>query len=157
MLFELGSYILDIDVDRTRAFYKQAPKITESCDCQGCRNYVQWAETLSAEPKYTLERMGILLEKSPEVYVNCPNQDGTLFYGGFYHLCGKIIQGKDAWYKIEQDTKSLDESTLVSLTQQFQIAFSEYVALLEKDFPSPVIQMEISANLPFVLPEKCAY
>lgn len=50
MVFEIGKYTLDIDVDKTREFYIRAQKITEGCDCQGCRNYTKWAETLSVEP-----------------------------------------------------------------------------------------------------------
>lgn len=157
MLFELGDYILDIDVERTRAFYGQAETITDGCNCQGCRNYAQWAKWLSAEPKFILESMGVLLEKSPEVYVNCPNEDGTLFYGGFYHLCGKIVSGKNPWKVIGDRAKALDEDAFVSLGERFQASFTEDIALLEDNFPSPVIQMEISANIPFVLPEKCDY
>ena len=157
MLFELGNYILDIDVERTRAFYNQAQPITDGCDCQGCRNYAKWASELLAEPKYTLERMGVQLEKTPEVYVNCRNEDGTLFYGGFYHLCGKIVRGKDIWKAIVENAETLDEDAFVSLGDDFQIAFTENIALLENDFPMPVIQMEISANIPFVLSETCGY
>ena len=50
MLFELGHYILDIDIERTRAFYDQAEIITDGCNCQGCRNYSQWAAMLSTDP-----------------------------------------------------------------------------------------------------------
>ena len=157
MLFEFGTYILDIDIERTRTFYDYAKAITDGCDCQGCRNYAQWAKKLSVEPKYVLESMGVLLEKSPEVYVNCPNEDGTLFYGGFYHLCGKIISGKNPWKVIGERSKALDEDTFVPLGESFQVSFTEDIALLEKDFPTPVIQMEISASIPFVLSEKCDY
>lgn len=157
MLVEIGNYILDINVDRTRAFYQHAQAITDGCNCQGCRNYTKWASSLSAEPKFILESMGVQLEKSPEVYVNCSNEDGTLFYGGFYHLCGKIIQGKIPWKEIVENTKTFDQDAFVPLTDTFQVAFTEDIALLEKDFPAPVIQMEISADIPFGLPETCEY
>lgn len=157
MLFDFGNYVLDIDVEKTRDFYLHAHKITDGCNCQGCRNYEKWAASLSAEPKYTLEDMGILLEKSPEVYVNGPNGDGTLFYGGFYHLCGRIVRGKDPWEKTSENTKTFSEDAFIPLTDAFQIAFTENVVLLEKGFPSPVIQMELLANIPYVLTEKCDY
>ena len=157
MLFELGDYILDIDVERTRAFYGQAKAITDGCNCQGCRNYAAWVETLSEEPKYILERMGVQLEKTPEVYVNCPNDDHTLFYGGFYHLCGRIVHGKEPWRQVAEDGRTFDEDAFISLAKNYMVAFTEDIALLEKGFPTPVIQMEIMANIPFVLPEKCDY
>lgn len=150
MLFELEKYTLDIDVDRTRDFYIHADKITDGCNCQGCRNYEKWAASLSAEPKYILERMGVRLEKTTEVYVNCPNDDGSLFYGGFCHLCGKIVQGP-------KNMRTFEKDAFITLTENFQVAFTEDIALLENNFPLPVIQMEILANIPFVLLEKCDY
>lgn len=157
MVFEFGGYILDIDVEKTRDFYLSADKITDGCNCQGCRNYVKWASALCAEPKYTLERMGILLEKTPEVYVNCLNDDSSLFYGGFYHICGTIIQGKKLWKEISEKARIFDDDAFIPLTKEYQVAFTKEVHLLEKGFPAPVIQMEISANIPFVLEEKCDY
>ena len=157
MLFEFGNYILDIDVDKTREFYIHAQNITADCDCQGCRNYVKWAEELSAEPKYTLENMGVLLEKTPEVYVNCSNEDGTLYYGGFYHVCGKIVRGKNPWMTITENSRTFDEGTFVSLADGFRVSFTEDIDLLEENFPTPAIQMEILANIPFVLSERCDY
>jgi hypothetical protein len=157
MLFEFGTYVVDIDVDKTRTFYLHAHDLTDDCTCQGCRNYVAWAKSLSAEPKYILKRMGVILEKTPEVFVNCPNDDGSLFYGGFYHLCGRIVacteEQKNLWHK----GHGFDSDEFVSLTENFRIAFSENKDLLEEGFPTPVIPMEIFANIPFLLPEKIAY
>lgn len=157
MRFELGKYLLDIDIERTKAFYAYAEKITDGCICQGCRNYAEWATSLSTEPKWTLARMGIFLEKAAEVYVNHPNDDGSLFYGGFYHLCGRIVQGNEPWRQMAENVKTFNEDAFVSLAENYQVAFTEEIALLEKNFPTPVIQMEIMANVPFILPEKCDY
>ena len=41
MIFRFGDYTLDIDVERTRAFYAR-PDIeitSEKCSCAGCQNY----------------------------------------------------------------------------------------------------------------------
>jgi hypothetical protein len=110
MVFEIGKYTLDIDVDKTREFYIRAQKITEGCDCQGCRNYAKWAETLSVEPKYTLEQWGVFNENSE-----------------------------------------------IALVENFKIVFTNNVDLLEEGFPTPVIQMEISSDIPFLLEEECDY
>ena len=157
MRFEIGKYILEVDIDKTRDFYLCADSVVDGCDCQGCRNYEKWAVSLSAEPKYIFERMGIRLEKVPEVYVNCSNKDGSLFYGGFYHLCGKVIQGQEPWKEAGEELRTLDEDAFVALTENFRVAFTEDVCLVKKDFPTPVIQMEILANIPFLLPEECCY
>lgn len=157
MIFELGPFTLDIDVPRTRAFYRTAQNITDGCNCQGCRNYAAWAERLSGEPRTTLEAMGIDLTKAPEVYVNGPNEDGTLFYGGLYHLCGRIVRGPEIWTEWENRSRSLREEHFVPLADRFRIGFTQDICLLEKDFPAPVIQLELVADLPLVLPEQCSY
>ncbi len=35
--------------------------------------------------------IGVDMRKACECYVN---DDGTLFYGGFYHLCGILSEGR---------------------------------------------------------------
>lgn len=32
--------------------------------------------------------------------------DGSLLYGGFYHICGTLLRGKSAWVKIDEHTCS---------------------------------------------------
>ena len=149
MIFTLGGYTLDIDVERTRGFYETAERITDGCGCQGCRNWAAWAGQLHGEPGTALEGFGIDLIKTPEVYVNGPNADGTLNYGGLYHLCGRLLAGPDAdWW---------ENGALVSLADRFRVGFSEEICLLEEGFPAPVIQLELLADIPLVLPEENSY
>ena len=39
MKMNFGEYEVEIDIERTSAFYQTAAVVTESCKCQGCRNY----------------------------------------------------------------------------------------------------------------------
>lgn len=43
------------------------------------------------------------------------------------------------------------------ITKDYHISFGEEAALLEKGFPLPVLQIEIEANIPWVLDEECSY
>ena len=156
MVFEFGNYKLDIDVEKTREFYGRAGRITDGCTCQGCRNYEKWAASVWAEPKQTFEQMGVAMEKACEVYVNCQNEDGSVFYGGFYHLCGRIIHGDMVWEKVSENHAVLKEMSFAELCDGYQVAFTDEIVLLENDFPAPVIQMEVMANIPWVLTEKYA-
>ena len=156
MIFEFGKYKLDIDVEKTRAFYRRAGRITDGCTCQGCRNYEQWVGSSCVEPKHVLEQMGVAMEKACEVYVNCPNEDGSVFYGGFYHLCGRILQEAVVWHEVSEGHAALREMSFVELGGGYQVAFTDEVVLLEDDFPVPAIQMEVMANIPWVLEEPFA-
>ena len=89
--------------------------------------------------------------------MNCLNPDGTLFYAGFYHICGKLISGSSPWKEIDEMSKSLDENALYKINKDFKIAFQEQVDLLEENFPLPVIQLEFFANIPWVLNEENTY
>ena len=157
LVFDFGKYILDIDVNKTREFYGQAKALTDRCDCQGCKNYAAWAEGLSPETKDRLETVGLSLEKAQEVYVKCRFPDGTLSYGGWYHLCGRILQGPDPWVRVDDRSRYLARECFVYMGEDYRVTFTEDISLLDEEFPMPVIQMEIEAKLPFTLPEDCEY
>ena len=152
MIFEFGSYRIDVDVSATAAFYAQAEPI--GCDCPGCRNYEAWAGAWKNSP---LKALGIAPEKPAEVYVNCANSDGTLFYGGFYHLRGRILQSGLKRTQISKKLQRIEACSFAELAPGFEVMFTEEVHLPEPGFPAPIIQMEISASLPWLLAEACEY
>lgn len=157
MILSFNQYIVDIDVDKTRIFYQTAENIRDGCDCSGCRNFEKALPHLQQEVNLVFDKMGIDIKKPREVYVNCLNPDGTLFYAGFYHICGKLISGSSPWKEIDEMSKSLDENALFKINKDFKIAFQEQVDLLEENFPLPVIQLEFFANIPWVLNEENTY
>lgn len=151
MIFEFGSYRLDIDVEKTRAFYNRAAKVTDGCRCPGCRNYEAWSDSLLEEPKGVMEKMGVRLEKPAEAFVNGVNADGSVFYGGFYHLCGRILEGRRSSWNASTGCYEVSELHYAELGKGYRAAFTEDVHLPEDGFPEPVIQMEILADLPWLL------
>lgn len=151
MIFEFGAYRLEIDVEKTKAFYDRAPMVTEGCKCPGCRNYEAWAENLSEAPKGVMEEMGVSPEKPAEVFVNDENIDGSVFYGGFYHLCGRILEGRRSSWNASEKCWEIGELSFYELGKGFRAAFTEEIHLLQDGFPEPVIQMEILADIPWLL------
>ena len=135
MVFEFGSYKADIDVEKTRHFYKNAESVSKRCSCDGCTNF----------------------EEVCECYVNITNDNGTLLYGGFYHVCGTLLDGESAWKKINDSTAYWDDGAAVSVSPNFRVSFQEDISLLETGFPLPVIQLEFSASIPWVLEKKNTY
>ena len=157
MIFEFGSYLLDIDVEKTRAFYKRAAKVTDGCRCSGCRNYEAWAENLSEAPNGVMEKMGVSPEKPAEIFVNGLNDDGSVFYGGFYHLCGRILEGRKSSWNASRQCWDIGELSFEKLGIEYRAAFTEDIDLLEDGFPEPVVQMEILADIPWLLKEKADF
>ena len=159
MIFNFGSYVLDIDVDRTRAFYGRPDVKTtsEQCVCTGCQNYD--AAILLASPKVLnfFESLGIDPRKPAEVYDllgGDPDEAGTMYYNGWYHVCGVRLQGDDAWVNVTDEMKHLEFAKMYAVDDSFKVSFEEGTLMLHKAFPSPVLQMEIDAHLPWVLPNK---
>lgn len=157
MFFEFGQYQVDIDVDKTRLFYENAPLVSESCSCSGCRNFENAIMAIPSEITGLFSNLGVDMRKVSEVYVNCSNSDGTLFYGGFYHLCGTLLAGKSAWVPNSPLTSHWEEEQAFRVADNFHISFQKKCDLLEDNFPAPALQLEISANIPWVLLEENKY
>ena len=80
-------------------------------------------------------------------------EDGKVRYNGFSHLCGVRLQGEDAWVETAKDMKHLDGDRMYTVDDSFKVSFEEQIHLLHKEFPAPVLQMEIDAHLPVALAE----
>ena len=155
MVFEIGACKLDIDVEKNKIFYKNAKKITDYCSCDGCNNYVMATEFFPNEVKDFFDKLGIDCKKPAEIWVWCSENDGkVLYYGGFYHLCGQLLQGEDFW----KDNGMRNDEGVYHLVDGYSVGFSRKIELLEKDFPCPAIQMEIDfSKVPWVLKSRNSY
>ncbi len=136
-----------MDVDRTRAFYQTALRIDQQCHCDGCRNYVRAVDTLPEAVLAFFSSLGIDPKKTPEVYVNDPDHNGQLLYGGFYHLCGTILSKP----RTPADSGNQNYAPEFRITPEFCVSFHNGGSLLEDGFPEPSFQMEIDAVIPWVL------
>lgn len=162
MRIELGDYILEVNVEATREYYKKAKYIWEDCPCGGCQNYVKAVEQADYKVREFFNSIGVDILKSPEVCIY-DAKNKRVFYNGFYHICGRIIKGESPW-ELEPILKEevsrgfiLNEEKLVCISNDFGVGFQNECALLSKDFPMPSIQMEIFSCLPWFLDVECDY
>ena len=161
MLFQFADYVLDIDVERTRAFYERpdVPTISAQCDCDYCQNYDKAIGKASASVRDLLHSLGINPRKPAEVYsvTGELEEQGTVWYNGWYHVCGTIVDSPET----VQVTKGADGSS--SAVYRWELAYTPDPAfpfailptqdsfMMHEDFPKPVIQVEIDTHLPYVL------
>ena len=159
MRLEFGHFVIDADPERTQACYQTDPGI--GCECSGCRNFERAAGAFPEELQEFFRVLGIDPAKPAEVYVNCTQEDGRLWYGGFYHLCGTLVQGEGGWHTVSKDantkTSAWDRESCWAVDEHFHVAFTEDIALLEPSFPEPALQLEIDASLPWLLEEENDY
>ena len=155
MIFRFGNYTLDVDVERTRAFYAREDVKTTSqqCTCAGCQNFDKAILKMPAAVTDFLESLGLDPRKPAEAFdvMGGLAEDGKVLYNGFYHLCGVRLQGEDAWVKTAKDMKHLDGDRMYAVDGDFKVSFEEEVCLLHEAFPTPVLQMEFDARLPVAL------
>lgn len=163
MRFQFGQFEIDVDVDKTREFYRNAELISEGCECPGCRNYEKAVDFLPNEVTSFFDSLGVDMKKAAEVWATMANPDGSVLYSGFYHLCGELLscENNQAEMPMDKRRKGLshwDVSRNYSLTKNYDISvFDECGSLIEEDFPLPVLEIEIDADIPWVLNEENIY
>lgn len=140
----IGSWTIEVDVDKTKEFYDNYHSIIEDCTCEFCANYVLACDKFPSAWIDLFESLGIDPRKEGEVSHYIKNEDGTNFYGAFYHIVGNIIEGP----LIEKG----NESSLSFIKYNgLKIGFNEDLSLVPTAFPKPIIQFEVQLNVPWIL------
>lgn len=134
MLVTIGAITLDVDAAATRRFYETSNGYL-TCTCDGCRNFPLAVSHMPAALLDVLHQLGIDPLKPAEQWVNCATPDGkAALYGGFYHVCGRIVNSADHW-----------------MTPDVTLFVREDCSLLSPDFPRPCFEVEFCCQLPWLL------
>lgn len=143
--FVFGGYRLAVDVEKTQAYYAAHPLPWVTCDCCGCRNFIQAVKLLPEEVQRFFAQLGVDIEKPAN----------TSWFGGtqevisgdaWYHLCGEILE------RVEPlENQAFGE--YIPVAENFDAAFGPECWLLPEDFPKPCFQMDVFYQLPWVLDE----
>lgn len=162
MEYLFGNYKVNIDVEKTRLFYDREDTITMGCKCDGCCNYEKAVDYFPDEVKSFFSEIGVDLKKAAEIIAYVAEDDGKMiYYGGFYHVCGIMESNTDVWLSVnhgeDHQLFSLDDDNMYSITENYKIGFTNKCALIEDNFPLPVLQMEISFHCPWVLDKENSY
>jgi hypothetical protein len=153
----LEGWILSIDREATRAAYKNlSAPWPSSCTCLYCENFVAASHLLPPEFVQFCLDAGIESTKPREVYeLSEGTETGTRLYAGWYHLVGQI--------KSSPEPELITGSSLITTPQysiplrlvgDFAVRFSDKPNLVKEGFPRPIIQLDFSGAIPWVLKEK---
>ena len=139
----IGKWLLEVDIDRTREFYN---KDIVNCNCLYCKNYIEASDHLKTSVSDIFIKFGIHPAK-PSHLSEFPTEDAaTLLYIGEYHFVGRVLEG-------ELCTSSNFKETNTIEIENFVFGFSEDLVFVPEDFPTPILQLSISANIPWILIE----
>ena len=153
MLFEFGAFRIDVDVERTRTFYRDyAKRLVEGCDCVNCQNFDRAVVQTSDCVRSFFDMLGVDPSKSPEVYnvIGDLDTNGMVLYSGFYHLVGTVLDGNDIW-EGNRGHYHLNPEKMYVVDETMRVGFTSKIDCLEEHFPMPCIQMEAWGHLPWVL------
>lgn len=156
MIFEQGVYRLDVDVERTRAFYDTEAGIC--CTCAGCRNFAALRNRIPQEIASFLGQLGIDPMKPTDMSAVYAPDKNSVFYDGWYHICGSILKGTEPEKQIGPKQWQVKEEYFLPLDDRGgSVLFREKRDLLPVGFPEPVIQVNVMFVLRWVLEENNPY
>ncbi|MBQ7508556.1 MAG: hypothetical protein IJT52_04425, partial [Spirochaetales bacterium] len=86
------------------------------------------------------QSLGMDPGKAAEVYLlYSDDKEKKAAYGGFYHLCGKILEG------------ATDGSEWYTIADGYRVCFTDDISLPEENLQEPAVQMEIDfSKVPWV-------
>ena len=153
MRLDFKNFSVEIDAEATRRAYEGLPRTDERCSCDGCQNFpLAIGKALSEEGRRLFESMGVDPAKATEAYVNLARDEGTIFYGAWYHLFGRIerraetvpdvtaaVWGKD----VERDVG--DNASILFSDKRFDPREDPFRV------DANVVQMDLYADVPWVM------
>ena len=71
-----------------------------------------------------------------------------LYYQGFYHICGTIVDGGEE--KCHEKYR-WQQTAEYEIFPAFKVFFTTRSALIEGTFPKPVLQLEVDMEVPWVM------
>ena len=140
MIFQLGRYTIDVDVEKTKDFYASAVVSNEICSCPCCQHFPNAIMSCSTIIVDFLNNLGIDPRKPGEVFgdkYNC---------SGWYHIVGTLLNGRVDGLVYDSSNAFIPDKTV-----DFIVWFdddSNRMGRIEKNFPSPILEMSFSANFP---------
>ena len=152
MIFRLGNITLDIDIEKTAEFHAGLQTAAESCGCVGCRNYDMACSSFPEAVREFFSMLGMNVRKATEIISwNAEDEGMAMHYGGFYHMCGKIVEGEEVW-------KDDGKLNLHEICEGYSVGFTTEISLPEEGLPQPELQMEIFFHgVPWMLDEENPY
>ena len=153
MRLDFKNFSVEIDAEATRQAYEGLRRVDEKCSCDGCQNFpLAIGKALSEEGRRLFASMGVDPAKATEAYVNLARDEGTILYGAWYHLFGRI----------ERRVETVPDVTAAEWGRDIErdvgdnafILFSDKRIDLKEDVFSgraDVVQMELFADVPWVM------
>ena len=137
MIFQLGRYTIDVDVEKTKAFYASAVASNEVCACDCCQHFPDSIISCSTIIVDFLNNLGVDPQKPGEVF------GGKYHCSGWYHIVGTLLNGRVTEANLDVSNAFVPDEAV-----NFQVWFDDdnkRMGWIENNFPSPILEMSFSA------------
>lgn len=128
---KVGEWIVEVDIDKTKKLYEDIGRYNKNTD-----------KILPEKVKVFFQKLGVNPSQAAELHKCEIMNDKVENYSGFYHLVGKIIEGKDCWGNFEDDMKELNS---VKITENVSIGFTNGV--LNNNVQEQLVQLEFDVDV----------
>ena len=160
MTLDFENFSVEIDAEATRRAYEGVHRVGEGCDCAGCRNFaLAIGDGLGEGGRRFFASVGIDdPAQATESYVNFVQRDGTLCYGGWYHLFGRIERRVDTVPDVT--TAEWGEASVLHVGSRLDVSFRDGDGIIGRDAAfgdAAIVQMDLYADVPWVLDEPNPY
>ncbi|KXZ17022.1 hypothetical protein AXI58_01095 [Bacillus nakamurai] len=138
-IFQIGPWIIEADVTETKKQYEKAwPGL---CECGNCRNFYEAINHLSAEITALFKQFGINPSLCNDLG-ECGKENGLHHYIGSYPIVGRLPEGHPKFH-VER-----------AGDVRFSFSLPHTKFFIPDGFPEPIIHLDFSLELPWVLAEK---
>ena len=151
MIFEIGPYTLDVDVEKTREANALIDFSNQGCVCNICQNYTPAIMQVDPVVLNFIAQFGLDPRRPSEV-MGYDVREGTMLCGAYYHIVGTIIKTPlPEWVIGPSGEKQFNPERHIVVTEHAELWFESECHLVPKGFPEPVFQMEIAIKIPWVM------
>ncbi|MCB0401360.1 MAG: hypothetical protein KDD41_04705 [Flavobacteriales bacterium] len=93
--FQIGQCRINVNIGKTKDFYKSQPKISENCTCKDCSYFENIVTKKNIRLMKILSQMGVDLTRQPNINLNgvCSTGETEKFqrsYMGYYKVFGRL-------------------------------------------------------------------
>lgn len=150
---DFGPWTLLARPEQTRAaFARMGRGGAEECTCLPCRNFAAARERIYPPAVRELfARLGVDYRKEAEAVHHGRLDDGRHLYGGWLHCVGTLVSGPDVRVPTGPGTSTF---SFEPFGEAFGMGISRNAVLVEPELRGlPLLQLEIEAKVPWLLPE----
>ncbi|MEC3839623.1 hypothetical protein [Bacillus amyloliquefaciens] len=138
-VFDIGPWVIEADAAETRKQYEKP--WDDRCDCANCRNFSEAMNLLPAEKTRLFTQFGIRPSVCHDLG-EIGKENGRHHYAGSYPIVGRLGEG---WPKSHIEKAG-------DIRFSFSLPSTRF--FIPKDFPDPIIHLDFSLLLPWVLEEE---